>query len=244
MKSWYSRIGLALVIAVAQATVQAQPPAPEVRDDAHTLVFNHAAVQRVVEVIPKGVRTVTTMTDPELTPVLRRHVRDMTRHLENGGRVRAWDPLFAELAAVQQQINLEWNDIEGGIEVLSTSENPEVVKLIQAHAAKVSAMAEQGPAAMRQATPLPADYQRPADVAPVTAGQGCGRGPGAGAAQGCGAGRGPGAGAGQGCGAGAGACADAGAGPSDGAGQGRGPGRGQRGGWGARHGASGERGAP
>ena len=53
---------------------------------------------------------------------------------------------------------MEIQDIEGGVEVVETSENPEVVKLIRAHAAKVDEFVARGIEAYREETAIPEDY--------------------------------------------------------------------------------------
>ena len=131
-----------------------------IMNDAHTLVFNNNDIQREIEVLPNGVITRTTTFNPELLAVLQRHPKEMADHLKDGGRVRNWDPLFAELAAVADEVNMEITQLENGLLVRSTSENPEVAKLIVAHAYKVSEFVARGTAAMREGTPLPADYVR------------------------------------------------------------------------------------
>jgi hypothetical protein len=133
--------------------------------DAHTLVFNHESIHRTVEEIPGGIKSITTTDDPELIAVLHRHPTDMDARLDAGYMVRCWDPLFAELGARHEEIELQVTPMERGVEVTCTSEDPEVVKLIRAHAAKVSDMAERGPVAMREATPLPDDYAGQDDAA-------------------------------------------------------------------------------
>lgn len=128
--------------------------------DAHALVFNNNQIQREIEELPNGVITRTTTSSPELLAVLQRHPKDMADHLADGGRIRNWDPLFAELAAVAGEVKMEVTQLENGLLVRSTSENPEVAKLIKAHAYKVSEFVARGTAAMREGTPLPADYVR------------------------------------------------------------------------------------
>ena len=113
------------------------------------LLSNHAAITHNVEKIPGGVRTTTTTTKPELVETLRVHVRQMSRHLKQGQPVRIWDPVFRDLFAHHDEITLVAKDIEGGIEVTETSENPEVRSLILAHAKKVNAFVAGGHAAAR-----------------------------------------------------------------------------------------------
>jgi hypothetical protein len=154
-------------------------PAAGDHDAIWTLLTRHQAVTRTVEELPDGVRTVTTTSDPELVPVLRRHVRQMAARVEEGRPIRVWDPVFRGVFANAEKVRIEPRDIEGGIEVVETSDDPEVVKLIQAHAAKVNAFVAGGHAAAR---PPWAGRGRGAGMGP-------GRGPGLGPGRGRGEGR-------------------------------------------------------
>ena len=122
-------------------------------DDEHGAIFDllsgHDAIARTVKEIPGGVQTTTTTTKPELVETLRTHVRQMARRLEQGRPVRMWDPVFRDVFAHADEINVAMKDIDGGIEVTETSKNPAVVTLIRAHAAKVSDFVAEG-------TPRPA----------------------------------------------------------------------------------------
>jgi hypothetical protein len=130
-----------------------------VMPDAMGLLHNHAALERTVEEIPNGVKTVTTTSDPELLAVLRRHPREMYAFYEAGGSVRPHDPMFAELARVADKVHMEFRDIENGVETIATSDDPEVVKLIRAHAAKVTEFVKRGHSALQEGAPLPEDYK-------------------------------------------------------------------------------------
>jgi hypothetical protein len=115
---------------------------------------------REIEDIPNGVATTTRSPgDPEAAAVLERHVREMKGLLEDGGQIRAWDPLFREILDHSDEIEMAVETLEEGVRVVETSENPEVVKLIRAHARKVSEFVARGPAAVHESTPLPDDYQ-------------------------------------------------------------------------------------
>jgi uncharacterized protein YdcH (DUF465 family) len=126
--------------------------------NAHFLVTNHDRLERKVEEIPNGVRTVTTTDDPELLEPLREHVREMSAMLENGGHLRKWDPLFAEIFENGESIQIEIEEIENGVLVTEVTDDEEVVKLIRAHARKVDQFVAQGHEACREETPLPDDY--------------------------------------------------------------------------------------
>ena len=126
---------------------------------AHFLIDHHTLVEREVEMTATGVRTRTTSKDPEIVTALRDHVQQMADLLEGGGRIRNWDPLFRELFAHRASIDMEISNIEGGVEVVETSDDPEVAQLIQAHALKVDQFVARGREAYREETPLPAGYR-------------------------------------------------------------------------------------
>lgn len=124
----------------------------------HFLLDHHDQLERRIEELPNGVRTITTTDNPELLEVLRKHVREMSQLLDEGDPVRKWDPLFEEIFEHGESIHLAIEDIDKGVLVTETSEDEEVVKLIQAHARKVDQFMARGYDACGEATPLPADY--------------------------------------------------------------------------------------
>lgn len=114
-----------------------------------TLLSQHKSILRVVEELPNGVRTTTTTDRPELVKTLRLHVRQMAERLAAGRPVRMWDPTFREVFAHADEITLKWKDVERGIEVTETSDDPQAVAAIRAHAKKVDEFAARGHAAAR-----------------------------------------------------------------------------------------------
>jgi len=127
----------------------------ELMRDAHTLVFNNDLITREVEEIPGGVRTITTTSDLDLLEVLQRHPEEMGEYYEKGGMVRGWDPVFRALSQHADKVEMKVKKIERGVEVRATSEDEYVVKLIRAHAKKVSDFVTRGRTAMHEATELP-----------------------------------------------------------------------------------------
>jgi hypothetical protein len=131
----------------------------QIMRNAMTLVHSRYKIEREVEEVEGGVRTRTRVTgDPELRGVLLTHVKQVAGLIENGGRMRAWDPLFAEIFDHYDEIELKIEEIEDGVLVVETSDNPEVAKLIRAHAYKVNDFLARGHAAVHEETPLPEGY--------------------------------------------------------------------------------------
>ena len=134
---------------------------PAVMETVRALVHDYRhEIERRVDEVENGVVTVTRAPSSEAAAAaIRRHVGEMKQLLEEGGRVRMWDPLFRELFAHADEIVMELEELEDGMKVTETSDDPEVVALIRAHARKVTEFIERGPAAVHEETPLPAAYE-------------------------------------------------------------------------------------
>lgn len=133
---------------------------PAVMATARELVHEYRhEIERQVQDAENGVLTVTRAPhSPEAAAAIHRHVHEMKGLLEEGGAVRMWDPLFRELFAVAEEISMQIEELVDGMRVTETSENPEVVALIRAHARKVNEFIDRGPAAVHEETPLPEGY--------------------------------------------------------------------------------------
>ncbi|WP_146193547.1 hypothetical protein [Sphingosinicella humi] len=125
-----------------------------------SLLADHEKVERQVEDIPNGVRTVTTSDDPKVAALIRQHVRQMDARYDRDQPIRMMDPVFRELFRNRDRASLEYEDIPGGIRVTHTSDDPNVVLLIRQHARHfVSEAAEEGMARAMRPTPLPEGYR-------------------------------------------------------------------------------------
>jgi hypothetical protein len=121
----------------------------------HYLLEHHAAINREVTELPNGVRTRTTSADAEVASKIREHVAAMHERVVAGRGLRYWDPLFAEIFKYADKIEMEVTDIEGGVEVVETSSDAMVARLIKAHAKVVSNFAKRGFDEARLAHPVP-----------------------------------------------------------------------------------------
>ncbi len=126
----------------------------------HGLLMQHEKVHRTVEEIPGGVRTVTTSEDPQVTDLIRTHVREMKERIEKGQPIRQMDPLFREIFRHHEKIRLEVEDVPGGVRATETSDDPQVSLLIRQHAKRaVSEFVQGGMNRAMQGTPLPEGYK-------------------------------------------------------------------------------------
>jgi uncharacterized protein YdcH (DUF465 family) len=130
----------------------------EARATFHALLADHDKIHRAVEEIEGGVATTTVSEDPAIAKTIRVHVRQMQARVEKGDGLRYWDPLFVEVFKHHDEIAMTIEDVPGGVVVRETSQNPEVAKLIRAHAKTVSEFAERGFDRAHEASPLPEGY--------------------------------------------------------------------------------------
>lgn len=136
---------------------------PEMMDDMRvirSMLMQHEKIDRKVENLENGVRTITTSDDPEVVAAIQKHVRQMHERLKEDKPIRQMDPLFREIFEHADKINMQIEDTENGVIVVETSKDPQVVKLIQQHANRaVSEFAERGMQRAMQPTPLPEGYK-------------------------------------------------------------------------------------
>ena len=136
---------------------------PEMMEDMRPIremLMNHEQIERRVEDLPNGVKTWTTSENPQIAAAIQKHVRQMHERIKEKKPIRQMDPLFREIFKHADKIEMEIEDLPNGVLVLETSEDPQVVKLIQQHAHKaVSEFAGQGMQRAMEPTPLPEGYQ-------------------------------------------------------------------------------------
>lgn len=116
-----------------------RPGMAAMRGDAmglHALLEKRDQIERQVRKLPNGVETITESDDPVVAKQIREHVAAMYKRLESGTLLpmMANDPLFVTVFEHAAQIKLESAETPQGIKVVETSDDPYVIKLIQAHA--------------------------------------------------------------------------------------------------------------
>jgi len=114
------------------------------RDVFQTLLGNHALIRREVREVPNGVETVTESDNAEVAELIQDHVAAMKVRVENGYRLRQWDPMFVAVFDHAEKIRIEFVKTAHGMSVREVSDDPYVARLIQAHARMVSGFAARG----------------------------------------------------------------------------------------------------
>ncbi len=126
----------------------------------HRLLALHAEIRRELHRTESGIRSLTTSENPEVVGLLHDHVPSMHRRLQENFGLRFWDPAFAELFAQHDKVQMEVTLLPNGVLVEERSDDPNVVRLIQAHGQIVSLFSARGFAQAQEASPLPEDYRR------------------------------------------------------------------------------------
>jgi hypothetical protein len=121
----------------------------------HALFGEHKKITRTIKNLDNGVETLTESDDPKVQAMIKEHVAAMYKRLADKQVIRGWDPLFAELFKHADKIKMELTTTAKGIKVVETSDDPYVVKLIQAHAVGVSEFVKEGMSSMHKEHPLP-----------------------------------------------------------------------------------------
>lgn len=119
------------------------------------LLANHGKIKRTVKELPNGVETLTESETPEVAAKIKEHVEWMTVRIKEANPIRMRDPLFAEIFKHTDKIEMQHENTEKGVRVTETSNDPTVVKLIQAHAKVVSSFVERGFAEAMKNHPVP-----------------------------------------------------------------------------------------
>ena len=121
-------------------------------NDLKQLFQKHNEIKRLVENIPNGIITVTETDNEELRSSIVDHVTMMVTRLqeEKNPQVIIQSPTLHEIFEYYDEIETEIELTEKGISVIQTSENLEVVALLQQHASEISDMVDRGMQAVHE----------------------------------------------------------------------------------------------
>ena len=121
--------------------------------DIRELFFNHDRIKRTVTNLPDGIRTVTESDDPQLSDVIKKHVAEMGKRVEEGRDpgLPIETPALHAIFRHKDKIKSAYEVTEKGIVVVQTSTDANAVKALQEHAAEVSDLARRGMVAAHEA---------------------------------------------------------------------------------------------
>lgn len=114
----------------------------------HELVTNHTKIRRTVTNLPDGIKTVTESDDPQVAQTIKAHVASMSQRLKDGREFNIFSPTLPVLFENRDKIQSIVEVTEKGTIVTRTSSDAKVVAALQGHAAEVTELANEGPAAM------------------------------------------------------------------------------------------------
>jgi hypothetical protein len=140
-----------------QATPVHQPGAMPMHGDSafaadmqlvHELLGGHAQIERTVSNLPNGVRAVTESQNPRLAAYIKEHVASMMERLAKGEVFNVASPTIPVIFQNAERIRTEIEQTEKGVVFTQTTDVPELVPVLQAHALEVSELVQEGMAAM------------------------------------------------------------------------------------------------
>lgn len=125
------------------------------REVFHSLLEDHRQIRRTVTKRADGVETVTESDDLNVALAIQGHVAAMHERVKKVLPIHMRDPLFAAVFGNAAKIKMEITKTDKGVRAIETSDDPYVVKLIQAHADVVSTFVANGFPEARQNHPVP-----------------------------------------------------------------------------------------
>ena len=120
--------------------------------DLKEIFRSHKGINRVVSNLPNGIVTITEAEDETLREAIISHVLMMVTRLQEGKNpeIIIQSPTLDALFEVYGEIDTELELTDTGVKVIQTSDNSDVVELLQTHAAEVSDMAKRGMQAVHE----------------------------------------------------------------------------------------------
>jgi len=117
-------------------------------DIVHELVTNHRAITRTVEHLPNGIRTLTESSSPRIAAVIVEHVASMESRLIKGAVFNLSSHTLPTIFENYDRIETEIVYSPTGVTLVQTSDDPALVEALQAHAAEVTELVDEGMIAM------------------------------------------------------------------------------------------------
>ncbi len=118
-------------------------------------------IRRQVTNLSSGVETLTESSNKALAAKIQEHAEAMKKRLDEGRPIHIRDPLFAEIFRNASKIKMTIERTKQGVRVTETSDDPDVAKLIQAHARVVSQFLKNGRYEMMKNHALPKREKAP-----------------------------------------------------------------------------------
>lgn len=140
-----------VLLSAPTAGAQEMPSADAFRADmqtVHELLAGYEQITRTVTLLENGVQTLTESDDPQVAAYLKEHVASMDERLGTGEVFNVMSSTIPTIFEQADRIHTEIEETETGVLFIQTTDDPELVAVLQAHAAEVTELADEGMAAM------------------------------------------------------------------------------------------------
>jgi hypothetical protein len=119
---------------------------PSEHEGIRDLFLNHDRIKRTVTNLPDGIRTVTESDDPQVVEVIKKHVADMGKRVDEGRDpgLPIETPALHAIFRDKDKVKSTYEVTEKGVIVVQTSTDPKTVAALQQHAAEVTGLVEGG----------------------------------------------------------------------------------------------------
>ncbi|MCA9061097.1 MAG: DsrE family protein, partial [Planctomycetaceae bacterium] len=134
------------------------------------LLDHRDEIRREITNLENGIDTLTESDNKEVVAKIQEHVAGMYQRVENVNPIHMRDPLFRELFANAEKIQMEYKETDKGVQVRETSDDPYVARLLQEHAKVVSLFMKHGFDELHRNHPLPPRHKPADDQAATEAG--------------------------------------------------------------------------
>jgi hypothetical protein len=114
------------------------------------LVHANTQIQRTVTNLPNGIKTVTESGDAKLAQGIKTHVVSMLARLDSGREFNIFSTTLPVVFDKAKKVHSAAEFTDRGVVLTQTSSDPQVVAALQAHAAEVSELVTDGPAAFHR----------------------------------------------------------------------------------------------
>jgi hypothetical protein len=112
-------------------------------------MFNrHGEISRTVEEIPGGVRTITEARSPDLAAQLQAHVSSMYTRLDERAEVTCMSATLPTLSRRTDDYRRQLTLTPNGVSVVETAGDPDLTRVIRAHAQEITRFVRDGMPAM------------------------------------------------------------------------------------------------
>jgi len=125
----------------------------------HKLLENRHKINRTITPTDDGAETDTSSSDPQVSDWIHEHVAHMIALIQEGGKIRCWDPLFAALTEFNDDFTASPTYTKEGVHVSLNGSTPCTKRLMQRHSHVLSNFLERGQEEVSREHQVPAECE-------------------------------------------------------------------------------------